>query len=153
MFKSVLFKNIIPFILWYFSLIILAILIDIILHFLNLRWIGKSFGIIGVIILLFSFIYSLRKRKYINFSSPKYLLEIHEYLAWLGSVLLLIHSGYQFNALIPWLATLMLIIVVAFGIIGKFILKDASSTLIENKKCLYLKDLIIMRLKKKCFLI
>jgi hypothetical protein len=134
MFKSVLFKNIIPFIFWYFSFIGLAIIVDLLLHLLDLKWIGRSLGYIGTIVLILSFVYSLRKRKIIEYATPKTFLEIHEYLAWIGSVLLVIHAGTHFNAIIPWLATLTLIIVVAFGIIGKFVLKEANSTLSDLKK-------------------
>ena len=43
--------------------------------------------------------------------------------------MILIHSGIHFNALLPWLAVLMLLIAVASGLVGKFLLKRANDTL------------------------
>ena len=71
----------------------------------------------------------LRKRKIIESGSPKKLLAIHEYMAWIGSVMLLIHAGIHFNALLPSLAIIMLLIAVASGLVVKFLLKKANVTI------------------------
>ena len=42
---------------------------------------------------------------------------------------MLVHAGIHFNALLPWLATFVLMLVVALGLVGKFLLKDASASL------------------------
>ena len=47
--------------------------------------------------------------------------------------MILVHAGIHFNALLPWLAIFMLLITVATGLIGKFILKKANETLKEKK--------------------
>jgi hypothetical protein len=122
-------KYVIPFIQWYLLMIFLSIVIDYILHSLDLDSIGRSLGYIGTSLILFSFIYSLRKRKIIESGSPKKLLLMHEYIAWIGSILLLVHAGIHFNALLPWLAIFMLLIAVASGLIGKFLLQRANDTL------------------------
>ena len=56
----------------------------------------------------------------------------HEYLSWGGSILILVHAGIHFNALLPWLAVLLLIISVASGLVGKFLLKKSNETYKEK---------------------
>ena len=127
-------KYVLPFIQWYALMILIAIGIDYILHRLQLVYIGRSLGYAGTIIIIISFVYSLRKRKIIEYGSPKKLLELHEYLACGGSLMLLVHAGIHFNAILPWLAILMLLIAVASGLIGKFLLKKANESLKERKQ-------------------
>lgn len=43
--------------------------------------------------------------------------------------MLLVHAGIHFNAILPWLAILMLLIAVASGLVGKFLLKKSNETL------------------------
>ena len=107
-------------------MILITIVIDYSLHYFHLDFIGRQLGLIGTLIILISFAYSLTKRKIIHFGPPKILLKLHEYLAWIGSVLLLVHSGIHFNAILPWLATVMLLINVASGLVGKYLLKNAK---------------------------
>ena len=59
---------------------------------------------------------------------------MHEYLAWIGSILILVHAGIHFNALLPWLAILMLLIAVATGLIGKFLLQKSNESLKLKKQ-------------------
>ena len=42
--------------------------------------------------------------------------------AWLGSLLVLIHAGIHFNAILPWLATVAMGINVISGMVGKMLL-------------------------------
>ena len=78
---------------------------DSLLHRLNLVWVGRYLGIAGTLLIIGSLYYSLRKRKYIQTGDPKTLLTLHEFSAWLGSLMVLIHAGIHFNAILPWLAT------------------------------------------------
>ncbi len=127
-------RYILPFLQWYGLMIVFAIVIDYFLHRLQLVWVGRYLGFAGTVIILVSFVYSLRKRKLIKSGSPKKLLMLHEYLAWSGSILILVHAGIHFNAILPWLATIMMLIAVASGLVGKFLLKKASETLKEKRK-------------------
>lgn len=99
-------------------------------------YIGRYLGYAGTALIIISFLYSLRKRKIIETGSPKKLLMLHEYIALAGSILILVHAGIHFNALLPWLAVIMLLLTVASGLIGKYILKKANDTLKEKKKAL-----------------
>lgn len=134
--QPLLVRYVLPFFQWYALMILLAIAIDYFLHRFQLLSIGRHLGWIGTLVIAASFVYSLRKRKIIEYGSPKQLLAQHEYLAWAGSIMLLVHAGIHFNALLPWLAILMLLIAVASGLVGKFLLKKANETLKEKRLAL-----------------
>jgi len=134
--KPLLIKYFLPFIQWYALMIFIAIGIDFMLHRFDLVFIGRYLGMGGTIVILLSFIYSLRKRKIIQSGSPKKLLMLHEYLAWAGSIMLLVHAGIHFNAWLPWLAVAMLLITVGSGLVGKFLLKKANESLKERRLAL-----------------
>ena len=127
-------KEIIPFVFLYSCLIFISIGLDYLLHYLNLFYIGRYLGPIGTVLILISFIYSLNKHKIIHIGSSPQLLKIHEILAFIGSILILVHAGIHFNAILPWLAIVSLLINVASGLIGKFILKMANLDLLSNRK-------------------
>ena len=74
------------------------------LHRLDLVWVGRYLGIPGTIMIIGSLVYSLRKRSNPK-GNPKSLLKLHEFSAWLGSLMVLLHAGVHFNAILPWLAT------------------------------------------------
>ena len=132
--RAILLKYVLPFIQWYLLMILIAVAIDYFLHRLQLISIGLYSGYVGTLLIVVSFIYSLRKRRIIESGSPKKLLVLHEYLAWAGSVLLIVHAGIHFNAILPWLALVMLLINVASGLVGKFLLKKANESLIESRQ-------------------
>ncbi len=48
--------------------------------------------------------------------------------------MILVHAGIHFNAILPWLAILMLLITVASGLVGKFLLKKANENLKGKKQ-------------------
>lgn len=131
--RPIFVRYVLPFIQWYALMILFAIAIDYFLHRYQLVSVGRYLGFAGTFIIIISFVYSLRKRKIIDYGSPKKLLTLHEYLAWIGSIMLLVHAGIHFNALIPWLAILMLLIAVASGLVGKFLLKKANESLKEKR--------------------
>jgi hypothetical protein len=132
--KSIFGKYVLPFMQWLALLILIAIATDYFLHRYFSDYAGRYLGLVGVILLIISFIYSLRKRKLIENGSPKKLLLFHEYAAWFASVLILVHAGIHFNAILPWLSVIMMLIVVASGLVGKFLLKSASETLKSRKQ-------------------
>jgi UPF0716 family protein affecting phage T7 exclusion len=131
---SLLLKNILPFSIWFGLMIFLALCIDIVLHRFGFVWVGRYLGYLGTFAVLLSFLYSLRKRKVITTGSPKNFLAVHEYIAWAGSILILVHAGIHFHAILPWLAILMLLVNVASGLVGKFLLKSANLTLSANRQ-------------------
>jgi hypothetical protein len=134
--QSLALRYFLPFLQWFGLMIVTAIAIDYLLHRLQLVNVGRYLGYFGTFLIIASFVYSLRKRKIIQTGSPKTFLALHEYMSWAGSVLVIVHAGIHFNAILPWLALLMLLIVVASGLVGKFLLKNAAEALKEKKKAL-----------------
>jgi hypothetical protein len=91
---------------------------DNVLHRLNLVWVGRYMGIPGTLLIIGSLYYSLLKRKYVTAGNPQTLLTMHEFSAWLGSLMVLIHAGVHFNAILPWLATVAMGVNVVSGMVG-----------------------------------
>ncbi|MBP6390112.1 MAG: hypothetical protein KA175_04245 [Flavobacteriales bacterium] len=127
-------KHVLPFAAMYAMMVAAAILLDRGLHAVGLDHVGRYLGPVGTVLIVLSFVYSLRKRKIIPSGSPKTYLRVHEYLAWAGSVMILVHAGIHFNARLPWLATYMLLISVASGLVGKYLLKSAGHSLEERRQ-------------------
>ncbi len=98
---------------------------DYLLHRLDLVWVGRYLGIPGTLLIIGSMYYSLRKRKLVRSGNPKTLLTLHEFSAWLGSLMVLIHAGVHFNAILPWLATVAMSVNVVSGMVGKLLLSRA----------------------------
>ena len=115
-------REVVPFYLSLIALAVAALLSDAALHLLNAVWIGRWLGIPGVLLILTSLGYSLRKRKLIRSGQPGTLLRAHEYMAWAGSLLVLVHAGIHFNAILGWLAVWAMLINVASGLTGKYLL-------------------------------
>jgi len=106
-----------------------ALLVDGLLHLVDAVWVGRYLGIPGVLLIVGSFGYSLRKRKLITKGNPASLLRLHERMAWAGCLLVLVHAGIHFNAILGWLAVWALLINVGSGLTGKFLLKRSRQRL------------------------
>ena len=132
--RSIAFKFILPFVQWFGLMVIIAISIDYILHRLDLLSIGYWLSYPGTLLIILSFLYSLRKRKIFESGSPRRMLSLHEYLAWAGSILILVHAGIHFNAVLPWLGIIMMLVTVGSGLTGKYLLKKATENLKDKKK-------------------
>lgn len=126
---SVLSRDVLPFGLSLVALAALALAVDAALHLSGQVWIGRWLGIPGLALILSSFAYSLRKRKIISTGQPVKLLRRHERMAWIGSLLVLVHGGIHFNALLPWLALIAMLVNVASGLTGKYLLGRARKSI------------------------
>jgi hypothetical protein len=126
---SLLSREVVPFYLSLLALLMATLAIDAGLHLLDLVWVGKWLGIPGVLLICGSFGYSLRKRKLISQGRPATLLRLHERMAWAGSLLILVHAGIHFNAVLAWLAIGAMLVNVASGLTGKFLLRRAATRL------------------------
>ncbi len=134
--RSLVRKEIMPFLMMFGSLILATIITDAVLHLLDMTWVGRWLGIPGTLLILLSFFYSLRKRKMINFGKPKTLLFLHETLTWTGSLFILVHAGIHIYDILPWLAILAMLINIISGLTGKYLL-DRSRRHIADKKQYY----------------
>ena len=126
-------RHVLPFILLLGLLAAATLAGDYALHRLNLVWVGRYLGIPGTLLIIASLVYSMRKRKYISSGDPKTLLKLHEFGAWLGSLMVLIHAGIHFNALLPWLATVAMAVNVVSGMVGKLLL-DRSRRHVQGQR-------------------
>lgn len=129
---SIFTREVVPFFLRLALLGLAALAIDALLHWLDAVWIGRHLGIPGVLLIVGSFGYSLRKRKLIAIGKPTTLLRVHEYMAWAGSLLILVHAGIHFNAILGWLAVWAMLVNIASGLTGKFLLQRARIRLEET---------------------
>lgn len=131
---SLINREVLPFLLALVALAGAALLLDALLHLLDAVWIGRYLGIPGVLLIVGSFGYSLRKRKLIGAGRPASLLRLHERMAWAGSLLVLVHAGIHFNAILGWLAVWALLINVASGLTGKYLLARARQRLAKTRE-------------------
>lgn len=126
-------QHILPFTLTLGLLAVATLLGDYLLHRMSLVWVGRYLGIPGTLLIIASLAYSLRKRKYLSSGNPKSWLRFHEFSAWLGSLMVLIHAGVHFNAILPWLATAAMAVNVVSGLVGKFLL-DQSRRHVQGQR-------------------
>jgi hypothetical protein len=133
--KARLFRReVLPFVASFALLAVIALALDGLLHLFNLLWVGRWLGIPGTLLIIGSTAYSLRKRKLIRRGHPAKLLRWHELLAWLGSLLVLVHAGVHFNAILGWLAVCAMLINVGSGLTGKFLLDRSRRRLEEARQ-------------------
>lgn len=127
-------REVLPFLLSFVALALAALLFDAVLHLLDAVWIGRWLGIPGTLLILCSFGYSLRKRKLISVGQPAQLLRLHQRMAWLGSLLVLVHAGIHFNAILGWLAVWAMLIDVGSGLTGKFLMERSRRRLDDARQ-------------------
>lgn len=118
------------------ALLAAAVGCDVLLHATGMAPVGRWLGLAGVAFIAVSFVHSLRRRAIVSVGSPKTLLALHEAMAWVGTVLLLVHAGIHANAWIPWLAVAALLVVAASGLAGRHLLAGARRELAARRAAL-----------------
>ncbi len=149
--RSLIREHILPFFMLLSLLGVATLAGDYILHRFNMVWIGRYMGIPGTLLIIASFWYSLRKRKYVTSGNVSQLLKAHEFLAWLGSLMVLIHAGIHFNSILPWLATIAMGINVMSGLVGKYLLKNAREHVQAARETFQLRGLSKNDVEKAVF--
>jgi hypothetical protein len=149
--SSVLRKEVLPFLLLLASLFIATLIIDALLHLFDLVWIGRYLGIPGTLLILLSFLYSMRKRKLITVGKPKVLLTLHETLTWTGALMVLVHAGVHVYTILPWLALIAMLISVRSGLTGKYLLDRSRRYLAEKKEAYGQRGLTGAALEREIF--
>ncbi len=124
---------------------------DYVLHRLNLVWVGRYLGIPGTLLIIGSLYYSARKRKWVTSGDPKSLLTMHEFGTWLGSLMVLIHAGIHFNAILPWLATVAMGVNVISGMVGKMLLRQSRQHVLGERERFQLRGLSKTEVEKAVF--
>ncbi len=133
MHNSLTRKEIFPFVVQFGSLVLATVVVDLGLHRLGLVAVGRWLGIPGVVLILLSFLYSLRKRRLIRQGRLVTLLRAHEILAWVGALMILVHAGIHIYTVLPWLAVLAMLVNVASGMTGTYLL-DRSRNFLAAKR-------------------
>jgi hypothetical protein len=131
---NLLGREVVPHALAFAALVGATLCIDVLLHVLAVAWIGRYLGIPGTLLIVGSFVYSLRKRKQVTFGKPVSLLRLHERMAWAGSLLILVHAGIHFNAILAWLAIGAMLLNVGSGLTGKFLLERSRRRLMAVRR-------------------
>ncbi len=149
--RSLISKEVIPFLKMFGALILATAITDALLHHFELVWVGRWLGIPGVLLILLSFFYSLRKRKKISFGKPKILLIMHETLTWMGALMILVHAGIHFYTILPWLALFAMLINVISGMTGMYLLDRSRRFLAEKKESYSQQGLSEEEIEKKLF--
>ena len=116
--------EVVPFFGAFAALVAAALLADAALHLADAVWVGRYLGILGTLLILGSFGYSLVKRGLFA-GAPVRLLRMHEWMAWAGSWLILVHAGIHFDAILAWLAVAAMLVNIASGLTGKYLLRRA----------------------------
>lgn len=148
---SLMRQEILPFMAQFTLLVAATLAGDEVLHLFDMVWLGRLLGIPGTLLIIFSLLYSLRKRKMITVGSPKALLGLHEALTWAGSLLVLMHAGLHFNTVLPWLATMFLVINVLSGMIGQRLLHRSRMHIKEKEAHHRSSGLSKQEIEKKMF--
>ena len=134
MLQSLLIQRALPLSISYLLLIVAGIALDYLLHIADLVWIGRYFGIVGTLFLALSFGYSARKQKLIKNGALKFFLKFHCYSGWIGTLMILVHSGIHFNAILPWAATALMMVVTASGHVGQYLIKKLKEEMKQKMK-------------------
>lgn len=95
---------------------------------------GHVVGWIGLAFILAVFIYSVKKRFDSKARWPKAWFMVHQVAGILGLMLILIHAGWHFHALVPVLTLIVMGIVVVSGVIGVAVHRKALSLLNTTRK-------------------
>lgn len=130
----ILQTQVLPSVLWFVMLFLVSRIVDQVLHSYGYSWIGKYLGIYGSVLISLSFLYSLRKKKIIEVGKIKTFLSIHEILAWAGGLMVLVHAGIHFHAVLPWLALAAMLIVILSGFTGAYLQKMAQQKITESRE-------------------
>ena len=144
-------REVLPFLLSFAALAVAALLLDALLHLFDVVWVGRWLGIPGTLLILASFGYSLRKRGLIRVGQPARLLLLHQRMAWLGSLLVLVHAGIHFNAILGWLAVWAMLIDVGSGMTGKFLLQRSRRRLEQARQRMLEQGLTAEELEERLY--
>ncbi len=129
MHRTVLVRQVVPSALIFVALLPAAVALDAAMHRVGLGAAGFWLGPIGVALIAISYAYSFQRRAGVRLAPMPRVLRLHELAGWTGTLCVLVHSGAHFHALLPWLAAVAMLAVVASGITGAWLLRRAIETL------------------------
>jgi hypothetical protein len=95
---------------------------------------GHVVGWVGLAVILMVFIYSVKKRFDRNAGWPKSWFMVHQVAGIFGPLLILVHAGWHFHALVPLLTLIFMGFVVVSGVIGVAVHRKALALLKHTRK-------------------
>jgi len=95
---------------------------------------GHVVGWVGLAVILTVFVYSVKKRFDCKTGWPKTWFMVHQVAGILGPMLILVHAGWHFHALVPVLTLIVMGIVVVSGVIGVAVHRKALTSLNDTRK-------------------
>jgi len=112
-----------------------AVLLRMLLDEVGLEPLRHIVGTAGSILLLVSFVYSLRKRKILFKSGGiKHWLIVHEWLAIVGAGFIFVHGGFYAHAIVPLLTSCVMFVAVVSGLTGRHLYLYANEELRQRKR-------------------
>ncbi len=104
---------------------------------------GGVLGVSGTILMLvplaaYSVVKRVQiiKRRIAGWMSMRTLLTVHIYMALCGSILVLLHTGHKFDSPLGMALTVMVLLVVLSGFIGRYLMSHISQGLREKQQML-----------------
>lgn len=95
---------------------------------------GHLAGWFGLSWFLLAFYYSIKKRFGRRNGWSKLWFWVHQIAAVVGALIIFVHSGIHFHALVPSLALIVMVLVVISGLIGIFVHRKAIRLLGDTRK-------------------
>lgn len=112
-----------------------AILIEQAMDLFGIRGHRLMTGIIGTLLVIFSFAYSVRKRKKLFASGGmKGWLSWHEWLAIVGTVIIFVHTGNHLHAIVPIITLIFMFTAFISGLIGRYVYENVRAELRLRKE-------------------
>jgi hypothetical protein len=112
---------------------------------------GHIMGWLGLAVILLIFGYSIKKRYGAKSGWPKGWFRVHQAAGIMGPLLIFVHAGPHFHALVPFFALIAMGIVMASGVIGVFVHRKAVSMLNTKRKELLSQELTQEEVQDKLF--
>src|SRR5262249_40669821 len=119
------------------------------LHRLRRDDVGRALGVVGTVLIVLSFGYSLRKRGVFRAGSPRVLLRVHQVMAWSGALAILAHAGLHVHALLPWIAVAAMLAAVTTGMVGELLLGGARARLADRAAMLRAGGLVEKEIERR----
>lgn len=111
------------------------------------HWVGWA----GLAVILLVFVYSIKKRLAHKSGWPKGWFLVHQVAGIVGPLLIVVHAGPHFHALVPMLALLVMAIVTVSGIIGVAVHRKAIRLLKTNRQELLAQGWAYQDVEEKLF--
>ncbi len=123
MMTSLLIRRVVPLAASALVLLIASFAFDYLLHHFGLELVGRYLGVTGLLFFLVSFVYSARKKKIISTGQTKSFLRAHCVAGWIAALMVMVHSGIHYHALLPWGASALMLVVTASGYVGQHLVR------------------------------